>query len=245
MCARSQRRPRYRKTLSTHRTPPIHAERFHIIQEQVAHDLYELLVAASLWNRTKGVQARPVFHALMRDYPTPDRLANASQQDLAQLLRPIGLQNSRSKRLLDFARAWLCNPPDKIRRYRKLHYPQPNCGKDVGRDEVLGEDDPRPGWEIAHLPGIGPYALDSFRIFHRDVLRGLATDWTGTGAVPGFEPEWKRVQPQDKELKAYIRWMWLKEGLIWNPASGRRLKASAQRMRHENARDKSLSPQPL
>ena len=67
-------------------------------------------------------------------------------------------------------------------------------------------------WEIAHLPGVGPYALDSFRIFHRDEMRGLAEDWLGKGAEgKDFEPEWKRVVPLDKELKAYVNWRWSKE----------------------------------
>jgi len=35
------------------------------------------------------------------------------------------------------------------------------------------EGDAREGWEIAHLPGMGAYALDSYRIFHRDELRGI------------------------------------------------------------------------
>ena len=57
---------------------------------------------------------------------------------------------------------------------------------------------------------MGPYAIDSFRIFHRDEMRGLATDWLGNGAEKIFEPEWMRVVPLDKELKAYVKWQWLK-----------------------------------
>lgn len=232
----------YVKTISTHRTPPIHAQHFHIIQEKVAYNLYELLVAATLWNRTKGIHARPVFLALVLQYPSPEHLAKASESDLVELIRPLGLQSIRARRFLSFAQEWVRHPPTKHRRYRKLHYPVQGCGRDVGPKEVLTEDDPREGWEVAHLPGIGPYALDSFRIFHRDMLRGLATDWKGTGAPLGFEPEWKRVVPLDKELKAYIRWMWLKEGWIWNPATGERVTAPTETMERERARSRSLSP---
>jgi methyl-CpG-binding domain protein 4 len=235
----------YTKTVSSHRTPSIHAERFHVIQEEIAPNLYALLVAATLWNRTKGTQARPVFAALILQYPTPERLARASESDLAGLIRPLGLQHTRARRLVAFAQAWLRNPPSKLRRYRKLHYPRPGCGRDVGVDEVLGMDDPREGWEVAHLPTLGPYALDCFRIFHRDVLRSLAADWKGANAAPGFEPEWKRVVPLDKELKAYLRWMWLKEGWIWDPASGAKTAASVERMQLEQVRYQSLSPQPV
>lgn len=62
-------------------------------------------------------------------------------------------------------------------------------------------------WEIGHLTQ-GPYALDSWRIFCRDKLLGRAEDWKGKGRHPEFQPEWMRVLPRDKELRACLRWMW-------------------------------------
>jgi hypothetical protein len=229
--------------LSASRIPPIHASRFGLIQESLSTNLYALLVATVLWNRTRGVQARPIFNELISKYPTPNHLAEASFQELADLIRPIGLYNSRAARFIAFAKAWIENPPCKTKRYRKLHYPMKGAGSDVGKDEVLDEDDKRQGWEVAHLPSLGPYALDSYRIFHRDMLRGLAKDWNGAEAKPGFEPEWKRVVPLDKELRPFLRWMWLKEGWIWNPESGHKVKAPAERMEHERLRTRSLSPE--
>ncbi|KAF4334230.1 Methyl binding domain protein [Fusarium beomiforme] len=229
--------------LSASRIPPIHKERFGLIQESVGTDLYKLLVAAVLWNRTRGSQARPVFHKLITQYPTPDELAQASFSDLADLIRPIGLYNSRATRFIAFAKTWVANPPCKTRRYRKLHYPLPGDGLDIGKDEVLSGEDERHGWEVAHLPSLGPYAIDSYRIFHRDILRGLADDWNGLNAGRGFEPEWKRVVPLDKELRAYLRWMWLKEGWIWDPETGDKAKASDERMESERNRVRSLSPE--
>jgi len=29
------------------------------------------------------------------------------------------------------------------------------------------------------------------------------------------DDEWRRVVPMDKELRAYVRWMWSKEGVVW------------------------------
>jgi methyl-CpG-binding domain protein 4 len=229
-------------TMSGHRTPTIHAQTFGIIQERVAHNLYHLLIAAMLWNRTKGIHARPVFFSLIARYPTPEALALATEEDLQSLIRPLGLQNTRARRCLAFAKTWAQEPPTRSRRYRKLHYPVPGAGSDVGKEEVLDEDDAREGWEIAHLPAIGPYALDSFRIFHRDEMRGLARDWIGAGAVEGFEPEWKRVVPLDKELRACLRWMWMKEGWIWDAETGVRIKADAGVLRAERLRERSLSP---
>jgi hypothetical protein len=76
----------------------------------------------------------------------------------------------------------------------------------------------------------GRYAIDSWRIFCRDVLRGEAKDWNGEGRDGGFQPEWMRVQPRDKELIACLRWMWLKEGFEWNPVTGEKEVASRELM---------------
>jgi len=82
-------------------------------------------------------------------------------------------------------------------------------------------------WEIGHMTQ-GPYALDSWRIFCRDVLRGVSQDWKGTtissskgeGEGEVFQPEWMRVLPRDKELRACLRWMWMQEGWLWDPFTG-------------------------
>ncbi|KAI0398444.1 DNA glycosylase [Xylariaceae sp. FL0594] len=77
-------------------------------------------------------------------------------------------------------------------------------------------------WEIGHMTQ-GPYSLDSWRIFCRDVLRGVSQDWKGhttTNSNKVFQPEWMRVLPRDKELRACLRWMWMQEGWLWDPLTG-------------------------
>ncbi|PSN63014.1 hypothetical protein BS50DRAFT_452628, partial [Corynespora cassiicola Philippines] len=129
--------------------------------------------------------ARPVLFRILALYPDPSRLALAAIKDLTPILQPIGLQNIRAARLIALAKTWVAAPPCRERRYRKLHYPLRGCGADVKPGEILGPEDEREGWEIAHLPGMGPYALDSFRIFYRDRLREV-------DLLDGEELEWKR-----------------------------------------------------
>jgi methyl-CpG-binding domain protein 4 len=175
--------------------------KFGLIQERICFSLYALVVQAILWNQTRGIMARPVLFALLAKYPTPQDLSSAILEELTGMLQPIGLHNIRSMRLIAMANAWLAAPPSRERRYRKLHYPMRGCGTDVKPGEVLGPEDEREGWEIAHLPGMGAYALDSYRIFYRDTLRGISD-------TSDFEPEWKRVKADDKDLKAYLEWKW-------------------------------------
>ncbi|KAI4142684.1 MAG: hypothetical protein LQ340_007260 [Diploschistes diacapsis] len=197
-------------------TPPLSAPTFGLIQERIAGNLYFLVLQAMLWNQTTGKQARPVFERLVLEYPLPADLALASLPVLTAALQPIGLHNIRAARCIALGQRWCDEPPCEAKRYVRKGYPVQNFEDEVGDQ----------GWEIAHLPGVGPYALDSFRIFYRDQLRGLATDWLGKGADEGFEPEWKRVLPADKKLRAYLKWMWMKEGWDWDERSGKRRRAN-------------------
>lgn len=190
-----------------------------------------------LLNKTRGTVAIPVFRSIISFWPTPVALAAAPHDELLHLLEPLGLQNRRASALLELAQSFVHDPPIKGRRYRTLHYPLRDAGKDVKVDEILADDDPRVGaWEVAHLKGLGVYAWDSWRIFCRDEMRGVATGYNGEDDLPiaagdAFEPEWKRVQPGDKELRAFLRWMWLREGILWNPETGEKTPASDELMR--------------
>jgi methyl-CpG-binding domain protein 4 len=177
----------------------LHAPKYGLIQERICDSLYALVVQSILWNQTRGSQGKPVLYQILVAYPTPAELSSAPLEDLTAMLQPIGLHNRRAARLKALAETWLSAPPCKERRYRRPHYPDKGCGADIKPGEVLGPEDQREGWEIAHLPGMGAYALDSYRIFYRDRLRGVE-------GLKGIEPEWKRVKPTDKELIPYLAW---------------------------------------
>ncbi|KAJ4395493.1 hypothetical protein N0V91_010805 [Didymella pomorum] len=191
-----------------------------LIQERIRDSLYALVVQVILWNQTHGRAARPVLFQILTLYPTPFHLSQAKPDELTAILQPLGLHNIRAKRLIALAEAWLAAPPCKERRYRRLHYPDRGCGLDVKAGEILGLEDEREGWEIAHLPGMGPYALDSYRIFYRDRLRKFE----------GGEPEWKRVLPLDKDLRPYLKWRWAQDGWEWNEFTGKKRKLTPDEM---------------
>ncbi|KAF9640581.1 DNA glycosylase [Lasiodiplodia theobromae] len=220
-------------TISSLPFPSTEAPRFGLIQEELAHEPFQLLIAVMFLNKTKGSKAIPIFREFIARYPSPDELAHANLLDITSMLRPLGLQNSRAKMLINFAKCWLIDPPRFGRRYRCVNYPYKGAQKDIKPGEVLNDVDPRvAAYEVAHLPGCGPYALDSWRIFCRDALRGVALDWNGTGVGDeGFEPEWKRVKPGDKELKAFLKWMWLREGWAWDPKTGERALAKREEVK--------------
>ncbi|EKV11016.1 Pre-mRNA splicing factor, putative [Penicillium digitatum PHI26] len=212
--------------------PPIDAPSFGLVQEQLAHDPFRLLIATIFLNRTRGGVALPVLFKVFERYPTIEAMAEADLPELVSMINCLGFQNQRARKCITLAQTWLLDRPNKGKRYRKLHYPQRLDGRNIGREDCIDEEDMRVAWEIAHLPGVGAYSLDSWRIFCRDQLRGKASDWKGTEATEvGFVPEWKCVLPHDKELRAYLTWMWLKEGWIWDYNTGDLTLASDKMMR--------------
>lgn len=220
---------------STVPVPPLSSSTFGIIQEKLWKEPFWLLIAVTFLNKTTGRAAVPIFWKVKKLFPTPEELAKADPDVLLEMVKSLGLQNARSKRLISMAQAWVENPPLKGKAFRTLNYPSQGDGRAREVPDVVEEEDIeicKGSLEIGQIPGCGAYAYDSWRVFCRDVLRGVAEDYDGKGAVENeedgtaFEPEWKRVVPGDKELRACLRWMWMREGWVWDPVTGEKRRAS-------------------
>ncbi|KAF9733037.1 hypothetical protein PMIN06_005419 [Paraphaeosphaeria minitans] len=212
--------PFFPEPFSRERPPPglifeLRTPEFGLIQERICESLFALVIQAILWNKTKGAAARPILWKVLCTYPTPEVLASADPVAVQELIRILGLQERRAQCLVKLANVWVASPPSAERRYGRRDYPKKGHAKDVKDRELLAPDDEREGWEIGHLPGIGEYALDSFRIFGRDRLRGLQH-------AEEIELEWTRVVPSDKELAPYVKFKWAQEGWDYDIVSGAR-----------------------
>lgn len=154
------------------------------------------MVAVTLLNKTAGKLAIPVFWAIMAAWPTAWALSqgtsriclhgtllitnhSAPESELVALIRPLGTQNIRAKRLISLSRTYLQDPPS-------LRDERPS--RAVGTPISARKREKYPPTPISHLPGAGTYALDSYRIF-----------CTGPESQ-----EWKDVNPSDKELIKYL-----------------------------------------
>ncbi|THU91750.1 DNA glycosylase [Dendrothele bispora CBS 962.96] len=175
-----------------------------LIQEKLAHDPFKLLVAVILLNKTTAKVAIPVFWELIQRWPTPWALSKADQNELSDLLYTLGTYTIRSKRLIDLSLAYLKDPPNKYDpRPSRPTLPSPTKQTSPQKKRIK-----YPATPVSHLPGTGPYALDSYRIFctvHDDPL----------------SDEWKTVAPSDKELIRFLKWKWAAEGQMkWCPETG-------------------------
>ncbi|KAF8473751.1 DNA glycosylase [Russula ochroleuca] len=151
-----------------------------LIQERVADDPWKLLVAVTLLNKTSGRSAVPIFWTLINRWLTPESLAKADPAELRDHIRPLGLQSIRARRLIALSAAYTYS-----------------CVYDD--DDHDHDHDHTP---ISHLPGSGPYALDSYRIYC------------------GGPDAWRTVMPRDKELIRFIKWRWAAHGVQWSPTFG-------------------------
>ncbi|KAI5466065.1 DNA glycosylase [Mariannaea sp. PMI_226] len=224
-------------TIATVSFAPLTAPRFGLVQELFAHDPFWLLIAVTFLVKTKGKVAMPVFYKVKERFPTPTDIANPSNRDeIVDMIRHLGLSSNRVTFMQRYARGFLSDPPKPGVRYRVKNYDSRDidpaaralsiagdsvADEDTGTILTEGSPDNLESWEIGHLTQ-GKYALDSWRIFCRDELLGRAEDWNGKGREAQFQPEWMRVMPHDKELRAYLRWMWMREGWEWDPDTGER-----------------------
>ncbi|KAM0342730.1 hypothetical protein ACHAPU_009222 [Fusarium lateritium] len=211
---------------------PLTSSEFGLIQEKFAHDQFWLLIVVTFLIKTKGKHAIPVFYEVKKRFPsTADIACDTNAEHIIDMIRHLGLAVHRVTLMQKYARTFLTNPPTPGVRYKVKNYdqrdvdPSSSLHLQDGEDQfplVKGADEQDlEAWEIGHVTQ-GKYALDSWRIFCRDEFLRRATDWNGGSREPEFQPEWMRVRPDDKELRAYLRWMWMKEGWEWNPATGER-----------------------
>ena len=68
---------------------------------------YQYIIAEILLQRTKADTIKDFYPIFILRYPTWESIANTSQADIAQFLRPIGLYNQRSMRLKKLAHEML------------------------------------------------------------------------------------------------------------------------------------------
>ncbi|KAG7099347.1 hypothetical protein E1B28_001203 [Marasmius oreades] len=190
-----------------------------LVQECVAHDPWKLLVAVTLLNKTTARVALPVFWNLMSKWETPWAMSQANERQLRDLIHPLGTYTIRSRRLIELSKAYLIDPPttyDARPSRPRVPSPSKNSKSTRLKPDLPPLSSPRlregrvryPATPISHLPGAGPYALDSYRIFC-------------TTYDDPFSEEWKLVIPTDKELIAYLRWKWaINEHMEWFPETG-------------------------
>ena len=81
--------------------------RFILLQEILWPNRWQSTVACVLLNRTKRAQVDKVWPSLFEKAPDPDSMLKMDQDDLVEILKPLGLSKVRSSRLKRLAKDWV------------------------------------------------------------------------------------------------------------------------------------------
>lgn len=213
--------------------PSLTNEWFGFSLETLAGNQFSVLIGATIREMTAGTvedMSNKFHQELMQRWSSADQLADVRPTDIMEKMKDVGLELEPTKAvqlcdsLQTLAKEYVKMPPTKDRRFGCSYYP-PGAVHNVTDGEAFEAEDKglanevhalNASWEISHITQ-QHFVLDAWRIFGRDVLLGRAQDWKGTGAATGFEPEWKRVKPVDSFLRTFIVWLWMKEGVFWDP----------------------------
>lgn len=78
-----------------------------MLQEEMWPDQWKILVVCMLHNQTSRKQVDKVYQELFSLYPDAEKMSNACNERVAQTLKPLGLQNRRSRSLIRFSKEYL------------------------------------------------------------------------------------------------------------------------------------------
>ena len=137
------------------------------------------MVVCIFLNKTRGEIAEPYIVSFFKEYPTVESVRDADPQRLLQrFFRPLGMYR-RAWWVVNLARTFLEDPP----------VPMVLRCKTGDFDSHLSE--------VAHLPGVGEYASDAWRLFCREAFYASA-------GVRVAE-QWRSLRPNDRILLRYVQ----------------------------------------
>jgi len=67
-------------------------------------DGWAVLVASFLLRKTTATQVAKIYTEFLKRYPSPQALLSASEDEVREVIRPLGIEHQRSRHLLELAR---------------------------------------------------------------------------------------------------------------------------------------------
>lgn len=78
-----------------------------LLQEIYQDDGWKMLVCCMLVNLTNRKQVDTVRDKLFNKYPTPKHMMRAMHSDLVDIIKPLGLYNTRAERLIKMSEGYI------------------------------------------------------------------------------------------------------------------------------------------
>ena len=110
-------------------------------QEEYRDDPWKMLMVCFMLNQTSHKQVDQVRFNFFERFPTPKSVLESPEGEIAEMMKPLGFYNRREKSWKKFAKEWI----ELSSRYDRA--------RDIPIDKLID------------LPGVGRYALDSWKVF--------------------------------------------------------------------------------
>jgi hypothetical protein len=110
-------------------------------QEEYRDDPFKMLMVCFMLNQTHHRQVDAVRHQFFARFGSAESLLSADDQEVVDLIRPLGFYNKRTKLWKQFCSQWLA------------------------AEQKYGSPLYIPATEVERMKGVGKYALDSWKIF--------------------------------------------------------------------------------
>jgi len=78
-----------------------------LLQEIYRDDPWKMLICCILLNLTKRQQVDGVRHELFSKYPNEYKMMEADENELSEILKPLGLYRKRAQTLIKFSWMWV------------------------------------------------------------------------------------------------------------------------------------------
>ena len=88
-----------------------------LLQEIYQDDGWKMLVCCMLVNLTNRKQVDTVRDKLFSKYPTPKDMMKAEHSDLVDIIKPLGLYNTRAERLIRMSKGYVVGFSDVTELY--------------------------------------------------------------------------------------------------------------------------------
>jgi endonuclease III len=144
-------------------------------QEQYRDEPWKMLMVCFMLNQTSHKQVDQVRHEFFLRYPDAKAVLDAPDQEIVELIRPLGFYNKRVKAWKKFCQQWL----------------------DVGQDA--------PGLaQLMEMSGVGKYALDSWKVFQLYQYDTQVDDHVLNWYVTWARVEVERLAREAHEAKPHV-----------------------------------------
>lgn len=144
-------------------------------QEEYREDPWKMLMVCFMLNQTSHKQVDQIRHEFFSRYPNAQALLDANEEEVKELIKPLGFYNRRVKAWKEFCQQWI----------------------------EAGTDAPSLA-QLIEMRGVGKYALDSWKVFQLYEYDTDVQDHVLNWYVEWAKQEVERLAREGKEYTPHV-----------------------------------------